>query len=89
MTRKDYIRIADALITAIDLSPEHCVESEREAHKCGVMFAAECIAEELERDNSRFNKEHFFAVVRGEKPLQARPVPRIITGDAAEKGCAK
>lgn len=73
MGRKDYIRLADALRTALEISPDHCVEEEQESHASGVMLAAEQIADELERDDSRFNREHFLAVVRGEKELYSRP----------------
>jgi len=39
----------------------------------GVMAASEEIADALARDNHRFNKQHFLAVVCGEKDLQSRP----------------
>jgi hypothetical protein len=34
---------------------------------------AEHLAVEFEHDNSRFNREHFLAVVRGERPVMSRP----------------
>lgn len=61
MTRKDYILIASALRAALK-NPEE-----------GVIGAAERIAENLEAQNTRFNKEHFMSVVRGESKLTSRP----------------
>jgi len=57
MTRKDYILLAEAL----RLSRENGESPESE------------IAAMLKRDNSRFDREHFLAVVRGERELQSRP----------------
>jgi len=31
------------------------------------------LADALKRDNGRFDREHFLAVVRGERELQSRP----------------
>ena len=40
---------------------------------CGIMNVASELADSLARDNSRFDKDHFLAVVRGEKELNSRP----------------
>ena len=58
MTRKDYRLIAGAL---------------RESYKVGNYNAPELIADALATDNPRFDRDFFLQVVRGEKPLNARP----------------
>lgn len=67
MTRKDYILIADVLrkrnVICSLVGPERTV----------VLSTANMIADALATDNSRFNREHFLAVVRGEKDLNSRP----------------
>jgi hypothetical protein len=75
MTRKDYIVIAEALrITANRTRIDEKVEGGTYPHATsGVMAASEEIADALARDNRRFNREHFLAVVRGEKALMSRP----------------
>jgi hypothetical protein len=69
MTRKDYILIAEAL--RIPYLSE--VRNESPQHADGILMAASEIADSLQRDNLRFNREHFLAVVRGEKELMSRP----------------
>jgi hypothetical protein len=69
MTRKDYILIAEAL--RIPTSSMSKPNYERELS--GVRMAAIAIATALENDNPRFNREHFLAVVNGEKDLNSRP----------------
>ncbi len=66
MTRKDYILIAEALRVARNTSATD--EMVR-----GVDGAVEFLAVNLKRDNPRFNKEHFVAVIRKEKELHSRP----------------
>ncbi len=66
MTRKDYILIARALRGA------RIVCTVQEA-KDGVDYAALNMVTELSRDNPRFDRDHFLAVVRGEKALTSRP----------------
>jgi hypothetical protein len=66
MTRKDYVLIADALREYYQHVPENGM-------KLLVGEVAANVAEHLKRDNPRFDREHFLAVVRGEKPLQSRP----------------
>lgn len=67
MTRKDYILIAGALRIEYD-----CVaDMERESQT--ILNVAERIARFLYDDNPRFDREHFLAVVRGEKELNSRP----------------
>jgi hypothetical protein len=72
MTRKDYILLAEAL--RITLRREIDLTGENGASAGGVRLAASEIADSLARDNSRFDKEHFLAVVRREKDLHSRPV---------------
>ena len=72
MTRKDYILIAKALRYAyVDDRP--IASSRIPDHEKGVLYAASRIAIELAEDNPRFDRDHFLAVVRGEKPLDSRP----------------
>ena len=44
--------------------------------------AARLIADELAADNPRFDREHFLAVVRGERDLNSRPGRKHIGRDA-------
>lgn len=72
MTRKDYIKLAEALRYARG----HAL-----ANPCNPVAAiddvlngaAEYIANALANDNGRFDRTHFLAVVRGEKSLTSRP----------------
>ncbi len=69
MTRRDYILLADALRIPANSMSKPTYERELS----GVQMAALAIADALERDNSRFNREHFLSVVHGEKDLHSRP----------------
>ena len=81
MTRKDYILLAEALrvqrFRASDNSHAFRCSSEPaiayDSQVVGIDNATCEIADALKRDNPRFNREHFLAVVRGEKPLESRP----------------
>jgi len=76
MTRKDYIVIAEAL--RVSLHRERTLpygngdNRSAEAQQAVLDVACE-VADALKRDNSRFNREHFLAVVRGERELHSRP----------------
>jgi hypothetical protein len=74
MTRKDYIAIARALnvLYNIDLDGITAVPSSG-YQRWAACSAGNLIANELEADNPRFDREHFLAVVRGEKDLNSRP----------------
>lgn len=74
MTRKDYILIATALRQALKTEIEVHGESGETAG--GVRLAASTVASYLGSENARFNREHFLAVVRGEKDLNSRPARR-------------
>jgi hypothetical protein len=82
MTRKDYILIAEAIRVPNYHDTAEILEAEEDDKDfaCGVgegidkVTAALCDA--FERDNPRFNREHFLAVVRGEKALESRPARR-------------
>ena len=78
MTRKDYIVIAEALrITVKRTRIDEKAEGGTYPHATsGVMAASEEIADALARDNHRFNKQHFLAVVSGERDLHSRPSRR-------------
>ena len=69
MTRKDYILLAEALRVQYNVNKVFA----NDGLSRGVLSDAEEIADALQRDNSRFNREHFLAVVRGEKELHSRP----------------
>jgi len=72
MTRKDYILIAEAL--RVTYHREQIGEEGSKPYASNAVILAACeIADSLQRDNSRFNRKHFLAVVRGEKDLNSRP----------------
>ena len=79
MTRRDYILITKALRVQYRravIGSENGARTNFEAGQCfggGVLACAKEIADALEHDNSRFNRDHFLAVVRGEKDLHSRP----------------
>lgn len=75
MTRKDYIAIASALADARAevLGRAHYSQQTIQACEDGVLRAATFIAMRMEADNPRFDRDHFLAVVRGEKALGSRP----------------
>ena len=70
MTRKDYILLADVLNKRVGMcsvvGPEYTC----------VMSTALMVADALAADNEAFNKEHFLAVVRGQKALTSKPARR-------------
>lgn len=71
MTRKDYILLAGALRDTMLID---CPTTEYLAGaKAAANSASERIANQLAWDNPRFDREHFLAVVHGEKPLDSRP----------------
>ena len=65
MTRQDYILLATAFRSALDRNEDTA--------QSGILDAAHLVSVELALDNPRFNREHFLAVVKGEKPLNSRP----------------
>jgi hypothetical protein len=69
MTRKDYILLAEALRVQYLNTKVFA----NDGMSRGVLSAAEEIAAALQRDSSRFDRDHFLAVVRGEKELHSRP----------------
>jgi hypothetical protein len=74
MTRKDYIAIAEAMRYGLgSLQADTSVSITRcEAVIAQEHFAAH-LAEAMHADNPRFDREHFLAVVRGERNLKSRP----------------
>lgn len=74
MTRKDYILIASALRIARKDAPELAVlELHKELTLHGVNVAVERIADAIKASNPAFDREHFLAVVRGEKEVNSKP----------------
>lgn len=65
MTRKDYVLLAEALRI---VHRRYGVGTKRVVEE-----TAQEIADALAADNSRFDSDHFLAVVRGEKDLHSRP----------------
>lgn len=69
MTRKDYVVIAEAL--------RDCFSHSLDVYTCtnpqAVLEISNRIAAGLANENPRFNREHFLAVVRGDKALHSRP----------------
>jgi len=88
MTRKDYIAIAGALKIVYQRAQLSIVADgdhiELDAPPMlyqgrldGVDFAAQEIATALEHDNSCFDRDHFLAVVRGQRELNSHPRSRV------------
>jgi hypothetical protein len=70
MTRKDYILLANVLrIARNNASPA----TQGDLSLFVIDQLTEDLCSELKRDNPRFNREHFLAVVKGLKGLQSRP----------------
>ena len=69
MTRKDYILIAEALRKQFT----HSLDVNMPTNPQAVLQVADSIACALAQDNAKFNREHFLAVVRGEKSLTSHP----------------
>jgi hypothetical protein len=69
MTRKDYIIIAGVLQNAYSIS----LDVHTHANPQAVQEIANAFACALANDNPRFNREHFLAVVLGQKKLHSRP----------------
>jgi hypothetical protein len=69
MTRKDYIIIAGVLRHAYST----CLDVHNPSNPQAVQEMANAFACALAKDNSRFNREHFLAVVLGQKELLSRP----------------
>ena len=80
MTRKDYIVIASALRVAYqkeEMDNKYAVKGEPARTNIQALQTASCcIAAALRVDNDRFDRDHFLAVVRGEKSLNSRPSRR-------------
>lgn len=72
MTRKDCILIAEALRARVAI----CSVAGPELG--WVLSVANPIADALASDNPRFDREHFLAVVRGEKKLTGKPIPQSV-----------
>lgn len=81
MTRKDYIILAEVFRVEYHNSRLRqqglvCSDGERlfADGQCNAVWNATLsMCDSLARDNSRFNRQHFLAVVRGEKQLLSRP----------------
>ena len=71
MTRRDYILLARAL--QFDLQQAKEKKLRLDTAEYAIEYAAEGIAVALAGDNPRFDREHFLAVVRGEKDINSRP----------------
>jgi len=78
MTRKDYILIANALRYDLGLARNRMLREDTATY--GIEYAAEGLAVALASDNPRFDREHFLAVVRGERAADSRPPRRKMEG---------
>lgn len=82
-SRQHYVVLAEALRTAdsrtnIDhAANRHGVNNKEEAAHSAVMNTAGVLCLFLERDNPRFNRTHFLAVVNGEKSITSRPARKV------------
>lgn len=66
-SKRHYVVIANVL------RGEYAQSGEHEHERAMVYIVADALADELERDNPSFNREHFLAVVRGEREPDSRP----------------
>jgi hypothetical protein len=69
MTRKDYIILANTL----RIAHNNAVLTKSQEAVWTVEQLASDLCCELKRDNARFNREHFLAVVSGKKDVNSRP----------------
>ena len=80
MTRKNYIVIASALRDANqkeEMNNNYAIQGEPTRTNMQALETASCcIAAALRVNNDRFDRDHFLAVVRGEKGLNSRPSRR-------------
>ncbi|HET7150860.1 MAG TPA: hypothetical protein VFI60_05580 [Candidatus Acidoferrum sp.] len=78
MTRKDYILIAEALrdTRSIALAGPGFAHTSNPNEARGIDNVAAVLACRLQDDNPNFSREHFLAVVRGEKELNSKPARR-------------
>lgn len=83
MTRKDYILIAEALrydYETVAQGFEVAKGAQRtylQGRKEGIESVTSKMADCLETGNPRFDREHFLAVVRGEKELNSKPERKV------------
>ena len=70
MTRKDYVKLAEALRYA---RGHALAGTNAAAELVGVMAATEYVANACTEDNPRFDRTHFLAVVCGVRGLNSRP----------------
>ena len=76
MTRKDYILLAEALRDTMLIDCPAAFNSASSGRPSTPRWLTR-ITDALEVDNPRFDREHFLAVVRGEKSLNSRPSRKI------------
>lgn len=79
MTRKDYAAIEESLYTRLDVLENDIATCETKTEEKyltarieGYLDACETLADVL-ASNPRFDRDHFLAVVRGEKELDSKP----------------
>lgn len=66
-SKQHYQAIADILVVA-----KSYAGMSNPAHDA-IGFITNELADVFQKDNERFNREHFLAVVRGERPVNSRP----------------
>lgn len=72
MTRKDYILIAEALKASSPVEA-HRFSAYPSTPNEAFVNTLVAVTDALAKDNPRFNRDHFIAVVCGEKDLHSRP----------------
>jgi hypothetical protein len=83
MRRKDYILLAESLHRTMPVKGCHSGRSMFHSEACfqncydSWNRVAQDISNGLASDNPRFDREHFLAVVRGEKDLNSRPARKF------------
>jgi hypothetical protein len=75
VTRKDYLLIAKALRKAYRIAGDRPMPYASDIMQ-NVESVSIMLADALAADNPRFDREHFLAVVRGERELNSKPVPK-------------
>ena len=66
MTAKDYVRLARAFRNTL-------AESNEPEYRMAVRSAAYQVSCECAEDNPKFDREHFMAVVNGDRDLLSKP----------------
>ena len=72
-SKQHYQVLAGILLQARDWEAFKTTTARQAQHHVVIQRLAEVFADVFETDNTRFDREHFLAVVRGERPVNSRP----------------